>query len=742
MNTQLSAQGAPGFIATPESYPGQSGDMVDVQEYLAIFMRRRWLMLLTLSTIFVLGMLWTMTRRPIYESTTQIVVATSSGGAFSGGSDSPLISGLEALTKNRSIETQVEIIQGEDLLNDAYKSLDLATRTEGFRSDDLPRWSYRVASKKDTDVITVTGRAYTPEAAANFANSIAKTYIAKDLSNNKASTHKACNYASAQMRRVEKLLDKASATLSRFKRRTGIIAPDSQFGKAAELIATMEMDSDAAKTDIASSRQQVRSLESELRKQEPNIQSSKTVAINPAFTEAVANLGKLNAQRTALLVEYTPQSKEIQAIDTQIRDAEKQVRKTTEMIVSAKVEGRNLVHDELLGEYAKSIAQSAVSGARAKALDKVLAHRYRQMDALPDQERQLTKLMQDVAMLRGTYEMLSQKYYALLLSENAMLPSGQVFSGAHRAESPSYPSRTRNAMLFLMLGAMCAAGIAVMVERLDVRLHDQSTVERLTHAATLSMIPEIPDDMPKLISEAGQNSLLLESYRILRNNISFSSIDRETKILAMSSPGRGEGKSTTSANLAIAMAMDGKRVLLMDCDLRRPSQHKVFKVSRDIGFTNVLTGVCKVEDAIIKTNVENLWLLPSGPIPPNPSEILNSEHSREFFNSLRDKYDLIIVDCPPCTGLSDVQVVATIADALLLLVCMDRTLKPHLHMALRTLSQVDAPLIGTVINRMELRRQGYYSYYNYYYYSYDYTADDHQERRVKRTKHRRKLPKP
>jgi capsular exopolysaccharide synthesis family protein len=252
------------------------------------------------------------------------------------------------------------------------------------------------------------------------------------------------------------------------------------------------------------------------------------------------------------------------------------------------------------------------------------------------------------------------------------------------------------------------------------------------------MIPEIPEGTNKLICDAEPNSTLIESYRILRSNISFSAVDRQLKILAISSPGRSEGKSTTAANLAVAMAMDGKKVLLMDCDLRRPSQHKVFGIPRDVGFSNAVTGACKLSDAIMPTSVENLSIMPSGPIPPNPSEILNSVHSRQLFTDVADRYDLVIVDCPPCTGLSDVQVVSTIADGLLLLVCMDRTLKPALHMTLRTLRQVEAPLIGVVINRMELRRQGYYSYYNYYYYSYDYTNDGDQASSHRRTRHKRR----
>ena len=189
--------------------------------------------------------------------------------------------------------------------------------------------------------------------------------------------------------------------------------------------------------------------------------------------------------------------------------------------------------------------------------------------------------------------------------------------------------------------------------------------------------------------------------------------------MAITSPGRAEGKTTTAINLAITSAMEGRRVLLVDCDLRRPTLHRFAGVSHNVGLTSVLAGTAQLDDALVSTNVENVFCLPSGSIPKNPAEILNSKRNRELFADLAKRFDLVVADCPPAAGLSDIQVISTLVDGMLLVVAANQTIKPHLEITIRTLMQAEAPLIGLVFNRIDLRHQGYR-----YYYDYDYSAQD------------------
>ena len=181
----------------------------------------------------------------------------------------------------------------------------------------------------------------------------------------------------------------------------------------------------------------------------------------------------------------------------------------------------------------------------------------------------------------------------------------------------------------------------------------------------------------------------------------------------------------------MVMAMDGKRVIVVDCDLHRPNMHNLQKRSREVGFTSVLTGASPLSQAIVGTDFPGVDFLPSGPLPPNPSEILNSQQSRQLFQRFAADYDLVIIDCPPCVKLSDIQVMSTIADRMLLLVTVGRTLATGLQLTVRSLKQANAPLLGLIINRLKLDQQRYG--YQYYYTSYedDVPGDGQPAKRVK-----------
>lgn len=714
--------------------PTQTED-TSLQEYIAVFYRRRWLMLATVAVVCLMGLLYTATRKPIYQSTAKIVVVTGTSGS-SAASD-PLIGGLQALTRSRSIDTQTEIVASDDLLEEAFNSLSPDMRAKGFRSDSIPGWAYKISPKKNTDIITVTGCAYDPQAAAALANSISDTYFKLDLQVNNVATSQARKYAEDQMSVVRKDLAEANLRLSTYKSQTGLIAQDTQLAKVAEGMAQLQLDRDAAKADLASSERQTTAQRSQLVGQKAEVESSSTITRNPQFNAAKERIDALHSKRLALLQEYTPGSKEVRDLDVQIRSEETQLKKTAESVVGLTVKSRNPIRDTLLTKYSDSVASTAALEARVQAINHALNSRQAGFAALPEQERELSERLQKAKLLEGTYEMLSQKYYTLLLSERSTLANGRLISRARPSGNPAYPTPKKDAIMFLMLGLMLSVAAAIGAEKLDCRVHDQSWVESVTGAATLTAVPNMRQETPVLTDDPGNNGALLESFRILRSSISFAAVDREIKLLAVTSAGRSEGKSTTSANLAIVMGMDGKRVLLVDCDLRRPSVHKTMKISRNVGLTNVATGACTPEEAIVPTGFHNVFCMSSGPIPPNPVEILNSQHCRQMFHELASDYDMIILDCPPCTGLSDVQVVSNFVDAVLLVVCMDRTLKPQLQITARTLALAEAPLIGVALNQVDSTRQGY----GYYYY-YDYTEDGGAANGKRhKSKHHRSLTK-
>ncbi|AYE33871.1 CpsD/CapB family tyrosine-protein kinase [Clostridium septicum] len=212
-----------------------------------------------------------------------------------------------------------------------------------------------------------------------------------------------------------------------------------------------------------------------------------------------------------------------------------------------------------------------------------------------------------------------------------------------------------------------------------------------------------------LIVENKPRSVAAESYRTLRTNIQYSSFDEECKSIVITSSEPGEGKSTTAANLALSLAQGEKKVILIDCDLRKPSIHKKFKISNLTGLSDVLIGQKKLIQ-VLKRHGDNLLLLTSGKIPPNPSEMLGSKAMKNLLKELRENFDYIIIDTPPVQAVTDSQVLSTEADGTLLVIKAEKTKRDSVHNSINLLRKVNANIIGTVLNGVNNNSENYHYY--------------------------------
>lgn len=222
--------------------------------------------------------------------------------------------------------------------------------------------------------------------------------------------------------------------------------------------------------------------------------------------------------------------------------------------------------------------------------------------------------------------------------------------------------------------------------------------------------------LKKLITLKNPKSRTAEAFRTLRTNIQFSSLDKELQTIAVTSSGSGEGKSTVIANLAITMAESGKKVILVDCDLRKPSIHKKMGISNALGLTNVLVQDVKKEDCMVKTEVDNLLILTSGPIPPNPAELLGSKKMRAFIEALKDEFDLILIDAPPVLAVTDAQILSTVVDGVIFVASYGEAQKNAIVDAKQLIDKVGGKILGVVFNKVPNEACGYHGkYYKRYY---------------------------
>lgn len=222
-------------------------------------------------------------------------------------------------------------------------------------------------------------------------------------------------------------------------------------------------------------------------------------------------------------------------------------------------------------------------------------------------------------------------------------------------------------------------------------------------------------DARNLITVTQPKSPIAEQYRTIRTNIEFMAVDQAIQVILVTSATQSEGKSTTSSNLAVTYAQQGKKVLIVDTDMRRPTVHYTFKVANGLGLSSLLTRQAELEKAILPTKVDNLSILTAGPIPPNPAELLSSRSMENLILQLREKYDVIILDAPPLLQVADSRITSKLTDGVVLVVGCTTSDRQRVLKAKEQLELAEAKILGVVLNRRELTDDSAYQYY----YSYE-----------------------
>lgn len=701
-------------------------DMIDV-----IF-RRGWWMLIAFTVVFVLGMFWTFTQKPKYTSTTALQVSSTKGSG-SMEADLPILQDLQSLTGRTSIGTQLYILQNSDLQSKVLANILPKLKAEKLEVGDP---QFVIKNTKDTDIISIDVTALNPQAAAAIANGLAAEYMQQNKDQNQENTLKAAKFIEDEKIRVGQVLNTARRRVAAFKSEKKIVDIEQTLTTRATELGTLEAAVNQAKRDYSEATKLTSELGKLLSKTDKKVIASLTTTPNPAIADFDKKIEDLEAKRAELTVQYNPGARELTDIENLINAAQKRRADAVKTQIAGQTDTPNPVYSDLSLQYMTTQAHARASQVRVGALQNELSVLHDQLAALPSEELRFTELMSSVKEYETTYALLSEKYQELSIALQGRLGDARVVKVAKAEKSPVSPKIMRNAILFAMLGLILAVCLAMALESLDDRVYSDDMIERLSTRPVLAYMP-ISADSPRLIDHPERHSSILESIRLLRSNLTFASMDTPMRSLLFTSAGASEGKSSMAINLAIALAMDSKRVIIIDADLRRPSMHSYFGLSRDKGLTNVAVGTLSLQEAIQQTATEGVFLLASGPLPPNPPEVLNSLGVRKVIQELTELYDMVIIDAPPTAGLSDASVISTCVDGVLMIVSAAQTHRGQLRIALRTLEQVGAPLLGFIFNKIMPTRRGYGSYYYYYYYSYYYYEQDAEGQKKRKKRSRR-----
>ncbi len=282
--------------------------------------------------------------------------------------------------------------------------------------------------------------------------------------------------------------------------------------------------------------------------------------------------------------------------------------------------------------------------------------------------------------------------------------------------TPVSPRVTLNLALGLLVGLGLGIGTAVLRDQLNTAIGGVADVERLTGAIPLGVVPYDPSAGKHPLVDADQQGARAEAFRTLRTNLQFADVDRPPRVIVVTSPLPSEGKSTSACNVALTLALGGARVVLVDGDLRKPAVGRYLGISNAAGLTSVLAGQHELRDVVVSYGRETLAVQPSGPTPPNPSELLGSQQMSDLLTTLADHYDVVVIDAPPLLPVTDAAVLASAADGAVLVLRHGRTRREEAQRAIQALTAVNAKLLGTVLNFAPKRsRRGGYDGYGYGY---------------------------
>lgn len=367
--------------------------------------------------------------------------------------------------------------------------------------------------------------------------------------------------------------------------------------------------------------------------------------------------------------------------------------------------------------FANAYSTAYIEYRRKQAVDDVLAASQQVQSKISDLQKQIDAAPPTQRESLVQAEALFKQKLDQLQVDGALKRGGAQFvTPAPVPTSPVSPQPVRTGILALVIGLVLGIGLACVKEFLDDSVKTKDDLERASSGLpVLGLIPVVPSwrgkDTPYVVSIAEPTAPAAEAYRALRTAIQFLGLEQPMRTLQLTSANSQEGKTTTLANLAVALARSGQTVAVVCCDLRRPRIHEFFGLGNEVGFTSVLLGKVPLHSAIQQVpDQARLSLLASGPLPPNPSELLSSKRTVEVLGSLQAEYDIVLLDCPPVLPVTDALVLSGRVDATLIIAVAGATTLKEATRAVEMLRQVDAPLVGGVLNGVDTEGSYGYSY--------------------------------
>jgi capsular exopolysaccharide synthesis family protein len=562
---------------------------------------------------------------------------------------------------------------------------------------------------KGSRLVDVSFQARDPVLAAKIVNTLASAYIDQNLEIKLAAVKDAVRWLHGRIEEERTRVEKAEVALLRYKEEHHIIT---DFSSDTERITAQKLAQLNAKVVEAESRR----VEAETRykqaialKGSPDLLDSIPEVLNNELIRQIKSMEvELYKRMSELSKKYGQKHPRMVAIKSELITLQKR-----------RIQEVNRVINSLRNEY-------LVALAREKSLKVSLATQKKESLQLNQKAIEYGVLRREAESARHMYELLVKRFKETTVTEDMRTGNIRVIDRAEVPGGPVNIKKKRMMLLAIIVSLFVGIGLAFFFEYLDNTIKIPEDVSQYLKIPYLGHVPLFskeskgkPNDdaNPELVTFHSPLSASSESYRGIRTNILFSSAESAPQVILLTSARPLEGKTITTANLAVTFSLADSKVIILDCDMRKPKMHKLFGASKDCGISNLLVGSSDLEAAIFHTRIPNLDIIPCGPIPPNPSEILGSTRMVSLLNELRNQYAYILIDSSPTTAVTDPVVLSKSVDGVLLVIRAGDTAKEFVLTSVSQYRAIGVRILGAVLNGVDMGRNGYY-YYQYYRYYY------------------------
>jgi len=689
----------------------ESPSEIGLRDYLEVLQRRKWIVIEVFIVLVGTVALGSFLQTPIYRATVALLVETEAP-AFGRYSELPLVATALQVSRIQSVETHKRLITRRPLLTAVIEALGLEASAKKLEKQ------ISVETFRDTDVFEIHVDDKDPVLAADIANSVADNYVLFNQEYRRESAKSAASFLEEQLAAVKEDLVQAEEEVEQYKRATGISDLDEETRQQIDVLGKLEGEQASAEANAQAASAQDRVIEEKLSEQEQFQLRASTEAPNPVIQDLETELARLETQRAGLLEEYVAESSQVRTVDAQIDKLKQQLSQQLETVLAASTRAANPVRDELLADAARNRAAAVAAHKRAEALSEAVRRAQARLGDIPATEKELARLLRAKNVADRVYTLLLEKYQDVRVAEAMSLSNVRLVEPAAIPESPIKPRKKLNIALACIFGLILGIMLASLIEYLDDTIKDPKEIDELLEIPVLGVIPHFRKEEQILLTEAAPKSRVAEAFRTTRSNLSFVSVDQPARALLVTSASAGEGKTFMATNLAITIARGGKEVILVDTDLRRPGLHKVFDIDNTEGVSSVLVGARDLDGVLKSTDIEGLRIVPSGPLPPNPVELLASDRMAQLCELLVSRADFVLYDSPPAIMVSDAATLASRLDGVILVVEQGGPSRKLVTDCRDLLIRAHGRIVGAVLNKMS-REAGRYYYYYYHYYPSD-----------------------